>query len=197
MKKFLPLIILLLMLVLTVGGTVWVVLTYPHRASASVGKYSLSQTKIRELKKQVLLFNQKRKFRESENLLRRIVADYPGNVLASVMLGKVKYLRGNYRESGQIFRRLSVIYADNPLIRNNLGAVLVTEGLYESGIRELNAAEKLSRGARYVYINLWQASVLLGDMNKAQYYWEKARKSFPSLPEEAILLMTDAERQQQ
>ena len=197
MKKFLPLIILLLMLVLTVGGTVWVVLTYPHKTSASGGKYSLSQTKIKELKKQVLLFNQKHKFRESENLLRRIVADYPGNVLASVMLGKVKYLRGNYREAGQIFRHLSVIYADNPLIRNNLGAVLVTEGLYESGIRELIAAEKLSVGARYVYINLWQASVLLGDMQKAQYYWEKARKSFPSLPEEAILLMTDAERQQQ
>ena len=195
MKKFLPLIILLLMLVLTVGGTVAVILTYPHKSPASGGKYSLSQTKIRELKKQVLLFNQKRKFRESENLLRRIVADYPGNVLASVMLGKVKYLRGNYRESGQIFRHLSVIYADNPLIRNNLGAVLVAEGLYESGIRELNAAEKLSGGARYVYINLWQASVLLGDMKKAQYYWEKARKSFPSLPEEAILLMTAAERQ--
>ena len=39
------------------------------------------------------------------------------------------------------------------------------------------------------------AKLKLGDMKKAQYYWEKARKSFPSLPEEAILLMTAAERQ--
>ena len=197
MKKFLPLIVLLTMLVLTVSGTVWVILTYPHKEQETSGKYSLSQTRIKELKKQVLLFNQKKKYRESENLLRRIIADYPGNTLAMVMLGKVKYLRGNYRESGQIFRHLSVIYSDNPLVRNNLGATLVTEGLYESGIRELNAAEKISGGARYVYINLCQASVLLGDMSKAQYYWEKARKSFPTLPEEAILLMTDAERHTQ
>ena len=73
MKKHLPLIFLLFFLFSVAGGTILLVMTYPHRKAPDVRNYNLSQSRVQALKNQVVLFVKKKKYREAENFLRRII----------------------------------------------------------------------------------------------------------------------------
>lgn len=191
MKNYLPLIFLLCALFAVVGGTVWLIMTYPHRKVPAVSDYNLSQPRVQMLKKQVVLFVQKKKYREAENLLRRIIEALPGNNKAVLMRGKVSFLRGEYVLAEQTFRQVIIAEPDNPVARNNLGVLLISRGLYESGIRELMTAVEISGRAGYILKNIYQAFLLSGNLPDAQRYWNMASQKNSVPPEEALLMLPE------
>ena len=188
MKKFLPLMTLLGMLLLVVAGTVGVVMTYPQKEVKVSEEYNLSGEQVRQLKQQVLLFMENRKYREADQLLKRIINALPGNNKAVLMRGKVCFLRGETEQAERIFRQVVTSAPENPVALNNLGVILVTKGLYESGTRTLLAAEKLSGGAGFILKNLCQTFLLSGKLTEAQHCWELARQNPAVTPEEALVL---------
>lgn len=189
MKSILPLLSLLGMLMLVVAGTVWVVMTYPQSKTPEKQEYNLSRNQVQMLKQQVVLFVEKKKFREADHLLRRIIELLPGNNKAVLMRGKVCFLRGDHVLAERIFRQVIISSPDNAVARNNLGVVLASKGLYESGIRALLEAEKLSGGASYILENLCQTYFVSGRLAQAQRSWELARKNPSVPPEEALVLL--------
>ena len=188
MKNLLPLMTLLGMLLLVVAGTVWVVMTYPQKEVKVPGEYNLSGDQVRQLKRQVLLFMENGKYREADQLLKRIIEALPGNNKAVLMRGKVCFLRGETEKAERIFRQVVTSAPENPVALNNLGVVLVTKGLYESGTRTLLAAEKFSGGAGFILKNLCQTFLLSGKLAEAQRCWELARQKSAVMPEEALVL---------
>ena len=189
MKKHLPLVFLLFFLFSVVGGTIWLIMTYPHRKAPAVRDYNLSQKRVQALKNQVVLFVQKKKYREAENLLRRIIEALPGNKKAVLMRGKVFFLRGEHTRAERIFHQVIIADPGNAVARNNFGVLLVAKGLYESGIRMLISASEISGGAGYIQQNIYQAYLLEGNLPRAQQYWETAAKDSSVPPEEALLLL--------
>ena len=190
MKKHLPLVFLLFFLFSVVGGTIWLIMTYPHRKAPAVRDYNLSQKRVQALKNQVVLFVEKKKYREAENFLRRIIEALPGNNKAVLMRGKVNFLRGEYALAEQTFRQVIVAAPDNPVALNNLGVLLISQGLYESGTRMLMTASQVS-GAGYILKNIYQAFLLSGNLPLAQRYWEKASQENSVPPEEALFLLPE------
>lgn len=191
MKKHLPLIFLLLSLLAVVGGTVRVIMTYPYRKAPEVRNYNLSQSRVQALKNQVVLFVEKKKYREAENFLRRIIEALPGNNRAVLMHGKVNFLRGEQALAEQTFRQVIIADPDDPVARNNLGVLLISRGLYESGIRELMTALETSGRAGYVLKNIYLAFLLSGNLPESQRYWKMASQKNSVPPEEALLLLPE------
>ena len=191
MKNHLPLVFLLFFLFSVVGGTIWLIMTYPHRKAPGVRNYNLSQKRVQALKNQVVLFVEKKKYREAENFLRRIIEALPGNNKAVLMHGKVNFLRGEYALAEQTFRQVIVADPDNPVARNNLGVLLISRGLYESGIRELMTALETSGRAGYVLKNIYLAFLLSGNLPESQGYWKMASQENSVPPEEALLLLPE------
>ena len=191
MKKHLPLIFLLFFLFAVAGGTVCLIVTYPHKKTTAVSDYNLSQARVQALKNQVVLFVKKKRYREAENFLRRIIEALPGNNKAVLMRGKVNFLRGEYALAEQIFRQVIIADPGNPVARNNLGVLLISQGLYESGTRILMTAAGTSGGAGYILKNICQAFLLSGNLPQAQRYWEMAAQKNSVPPEEALLLLPD------
>jgi tetratricopeptide (TPR) repeat protein len=191
MKKHLPLVFLLFFLFSVVGGTIWLIMTYPHRKAPAVRDYNLSQKRVQALKNQVVLFVEKKKYREAENFLRRIIEALPGNNKAVLMRGKVNFLRGEYALAEQTFRQVIIADPDNPVARNNLGVLLISRGLYESGIRELMTALETSGRAGYVLKNIYLAFLLSGNLPESQGYWKMASQENSVPPEEALLLLPE------
>ena len=191
MKKHLPLFFLLFSLLAVVGGTVRVIMTYPHKKAPAVRDYNLSQKRVQALKNQVVLFVEKKKYREAENFLRRIIEALPGNNKAVLMRGKVNFLRGEHALAEQTFRQVIISDQDNPVARNNLGVLLISQGLHESGIRMLMTAAQASGGAGYILKNIYQAFLLSGNLPQAQRYWEMASRENSVPPEEALLLLPE------
>ncbi|MBR1952516.1 MAG: hypothetical protein IKA32_08065 [Lentisphaeria bacterium] len=189
MKKYLPLIFLLGALFAVVGGTVRLVMTYPHRKTPAERNYNLSQERVQALKKQVILFIEKKKYHEADNFLRRIIEALPGNNKAILMRGKVNFLRGEYALAEQIFRQVIMADPDDPVARNNLGVLWVARGLYDSGIRELMTAAEISGRAGYILKNIYQAFLLSGNLPQVQRYWKMASQKNSAPPEEALLLL--------
>ena len=191
MKNHLPLVFLLFFLFSVVGGTIWLIMTYPHRKAPGVRNYNLSQKRVQALKNQVVLFVEKKKYREAENFLRRIIEALPGNNKAVLMHEKVNFLRGEYALAEQTFRQVIVADPDNPVARNNLGVLLISRGLYESGIRELMTALETSGRAGYVLKNIYLAFLLSGNLPESQGYWKMASQENSVPPEEALLLLPE------
>ena len=191
MKKHLPLVFLLFFLFSVVGGTIWLIMTYPHRKAPAVRNYNLSQSRVQALKNQVVLFVEKKKYREAENFLRRIIEALPGNNKAVLMHGKVNFLRGEQALAEQTFRQVIIADPDNPVARNNLGVLLISRGLYESGIRELMTALATSGRAGYVLKNIYLAFLLSGNLPESQRYWKMASQENSVPPEEALLLLPE------
>lgn len=191
MKKHLPLIFLLFFLFSVAGGTILLVMTYPHRKAPDVRNYNLSQSRVQALKNQVVLFVKKKKYREAENFLRRIIEALPGNNRAVLMHGKVNFLLGEQALAEQTFRQVIIADPDNPVARNNLGVLLISRGLYESGIRELMTALATSGRAEYVLKNIYLAFLLSGNLPESQRYWKMASQENSVTPEEALLLLPE------
>lgn len=189
MKKHLPLIFMLSILLAAAGGTVWLAMIYPCGRPPAVRDYNLSQPRVQSLKNQVVLFVQKKKYREAENLLRRIIEALPGNKKAVLMRGKVFFLRGEHTRAERIFHQVIIADPGNAVARNNFGVLLIAKGLYESGIRMLISASEISGGAGYIQQNIYQAYLLEGNLPRAQQYWETAAKDSSVPPEEALLLL--------
>ena len=193
MKEYIPLFSLLTALLMVVAGTVWLVITYPQKKEPVVGEYNLSGKRAQTLQKQVSRFVEMKKYREAENLLRLAISALPGNTKVAAMRGKIHYLKGELDQAEIIFRQLSIAVPEDPVIRNNLGVVLTAKGLYESGVRSLLAAEKLSGGARYTFENLTQAFFLAGNFLQAKRCWELARTKPQIMPAEVIQLLPPAD----
>ena len=190
MKRFVPPAILIGALLLTAAGTLLVVSTY--RQKKVKHGYDLKHAHIRQLHQQVILFVQYRKYYEAEQLLHRINRVHPGSHGTAKMLAKVFFLQGKLAQAEDILRRLVLTIPEDPAVRNNLGEVMIEKKFYESGIRELLEAEKLSGGARYIQLNLCHAYALLGKFNLAKKYWDAANRqtgdpAVSLLPGEAIV----------
>ena len=146
---------------------------------------------MQALKNQVVLFVEKKKYREAENFLRRIIEALPGNNRAVLMHGKVNFLRGEQALAEQTFRQVIIADPDDPVARNNLGVLLISRGLYESGIRELMTALETSGRAGYVLKNIYLAFLLSGNLPESQRYWKMASQKNSVPPEEALLLLPE------
>ena len=132
MKQFLPLAVLIFALLLTVGGTVAVIVTYPGKRQEPLHDqtvFSPQLPEIRQFDHQARLFVRAGKLREAEQLARKIVRLRPGQSMPQKLLGKVLFLRGAYAEAEQLFRRLALLDPEDPVVRNNLGEVLIEQGL--------------------------------------------------------------------
>lgn len=196
MKKIMPLVCLLTALLLTVSGTVAVTKAYSGKKEqadqAMRHNYDLKRRSIRQLYHQVLLFVQAKKYREAEKLLLRINRLLPGDSGAVRMLGKIYFLKGDLAGAVKICRRLAGTDPDDPVVLNNLGTALIASGFYESGIRRLLEAERLSKGARYIQLNLVFAYIAAGRFALAEKYWTAAQRSSDDplislLPADAIV----------
>ena len=194
MKRFFPLLALLLLLFATVSGTVWLVREYDKKDSDR--QYDLRRSYIRELQKQVALFLLAGDLDKAERLTRRVVQALPARNKPVIMLGKISFLRGDYAQAERIFRRLLLTDPDDPVIRNNLGETLIRQGLYKSGIRELTAAEAASGGAKYIQYNLCRAHLLNRNYAAAERYYQLAYRQSEDpyislLPLEALTSMPE------
>lgn len=194
MKNIFPLIVLLALLFLVIAGTVGVAATYSAPPQKVVRDFSISRKSVQALKDQVVLLVRLKKYREAERLLRRIIVRLPGNVMPELMLAKVYFLQKEYEKAQTFLERTKAAGAVSPLLLNNYGCVLAVQGFFESGIRVLLEAEKLSGGAGYICENLAVAFWLSGRLNAAQQYWQKTRlkggNAVFSAPAEAIGLIS-------
>ena len=129
---------------------------------------------------------------EAEKLLLRINRLLPGDSGAVRMLGKIYFLKGDLAGAVNICRKLAGTDPDDPVVLNNLGTALIASGFYESGIRRLLEAERLSKGARYIQLNLVFAYIAAGRFALAEKYWTAAQRSSDDplislLPADAIV----------
>ena len=198
MKRFFPFLSLLFLLLVTVAGTFFLVRGYDKKDQNR--EYDLRRRYIQDLQKQVALFLLAGNLENAERLTRRAVQALPARNKPVIMLGKISFLRGNYEQAEKIFRRLLLVDPNDPVIRNNLGETLVRQGLYESGIRELAAAEAVSGGARYIQYNLCLAHLLNRNYAAADMYYRLAYRQsgelyISLLPLEALSSMPELETQ--
>ena len=198
MKRFFPFLSLLFLLLATVAGTFFLVRGYDKKDRSR--EYDLRRRYIKDLQKQVALFLLTGNLEQAERLTRRVVQALPARNKPVIMLGKISFLRGDYEQAEKVFRRLLLVDPNDPVIRNNLGETLVRQGLYESGIRELAAAEAVSGGARYIQYNLCLAHLLNRNYAAADMYYRLAYRQSDELyisllPLEALSSMPELETQ--
>ena len=189
MKNFLPLGVLLAALLLTIVGTFFVISDggkQPPREKNGIKGSRLHQ----DLQLQAARLVRQGKFKEAEQLLLRLIRSFPGDFSSQKMLTKVYFFTGKSGKAEILLRKLAVLLPEDAVVRNNLGMVLVEKKQYESGIKELIEAERLSGDSRYVHFNLCRTCLLLGQAELAEKYRQEALapNKGNEIPEEAIIM---------